>query len=309
MTRALPQLSGDVFICDGGVETDFIFNRGIPIPEFAGHTLLSTDAGRNALAAYFREFLVLARDLGTGFILDGQTWKAHSHWAKDLGVTSTELREINHQSIAFIAALRDEFQSNAGPIVLNGIVGPKGDGYAPDAMVSTKEAEEYHREQVSWLSETNVDMITATTFTQASEAAGAVTAANKAELPIVVSFTVETDGNLPTGQSLSDAIWFVDKATNKGPAYFMINCAHPDHFQHIITDDDWARRIHGVRCNASRKSHAELDASDTLDAGDPVELAQQYKEIKKKMPWINIFGGCCGSDLRHVTEIAKVVTA
>ena len=150
-------------------------------------------------------------------------------------------------------------------------------------------------------------MATALTFTQSDEATGVVRAARSAGLPVVVSFTVETDGSLPTGQPLDEAIAAVDDATDNGAAYFMINCAHPDHFMHVLGDGDWAHRVRGIRCNASRKSHAELDESETLDHGNPEELGGQYKAIRAKMPWLNVFGGCCGSDLRHVTEIASAL--
>ena len=304
---ALPQLSGELFLTDAGVETDLIFNHGIEIREFAAHTLLPDTTGREALANYFRSFLRLAYEMGTGFILDSQTWKAHMHWANDLGASADELRAANSDSIAFIAGLREEYKSNSTSIVLNGAIGPKGDAYAPDGMVTADEAEEYHSTQLGWLAETDVDMVTAFTFTQADEAIGVVRAADSVGLPIVVSFTVETDGNLPTGQPLGEAIQAVDEATESVAAYFMVNCAHPDHFSHVLEDSDWARRILGLRCNASRKSHADLDESETLDDGDPVELGSQYKAMLEKMPWVNVFGGCCGSDLRHVTEIARAV--
>ncbi len=304
---ALPQLSGELFLCDGGIETDLIFNRGIEIREFAAHTLLPDEQGREALADYFRSFLKLARESGTGFILDSQTWKAHRHWADDLGATEEELKQANLDSIAFIAGLRAEFQDNQKPIVLNALIGPRGDAYAPDSEMAAHEAEDYHAEQIGWLAETDVDMVTATTFTQSDEAIGVVRAAQKVGLPAVVSFTVETDGNLPTGQTLSEAIEAVDLATNDGPAYFMVNCAHPEHFMHVLSDTSWSRRIHGIRCNASRMSHAELDQSETLSHGYPVELATLNKRIRTTMPWLNVFGGCCGSDLRHVVEIARML--
>ncbi len=303
----LPQLSGDFFLTDAGLETDLIFNHGIEIREFAAHTLLPESKGRDALANYFRGFLSLAREKDAGFILDSQTWKAHMHWAEDLGATDEELREANRDAIAFITGLRDEFSGNAKPVVLNGVIGPRGDAYAPEEEIAAHEAEAYHFKQIEWLAKTEVDMVTALTFTQSDEAIGIVRAAQAADLPIVVSFTVETDGNLPTGQPLKDAIAAVDEATESGAAYFMLNCAHPDHFTHVLEDGDWSRRIRGIRCNASRKSHAELDQSETLDDGNPVELGSQYEAIREKLPWLNVFGGCCGSDLRHVTEIAQAL--
>ena len=307
--NALPQLSGDIFLTDAGVETDLIFNHGIEIREFASHTLLPDAGGRKALSDYFRGFLSLAAETGCGYILDSVTWKAHPHWADDLDASDEELRQANRDSIDFIAKLREEFSSNAAPILLNAIVGPRGDAYAPEHNLAVQEAESYHARQLGWLAETEVDMVTAMTFTQADEATGIVRAANALGLPIAVSFTVETDGNLPTGQTLASAIEQVDRETQNSAAYFMVNCAHPDHFAHVLGDEPWARRIYGIRCNASRLSHAELDECETLDDGDPVELGQQYAEIKTKMPWLNIFGACCGSDLRHVTQIARAVTA
>lgn len=310
MTRyrdRLPQLSGDLFLTDAGMETDLIFNHGINIREFAAHTLLPEAAGREAMARYFRHFLSLALETQAGFILDSQTWKAHMHWAEDLGATEDELRHSNQNSVEFIAGLRDEFEKNTKPIVLNGLIGPRGDAYAPEVEIAAQEAEEYHAKQIGWLAGTDIDMVTALTFTQSDEAIGVVRAANKVGLPIAVSFTVETDGNLPTQQPLNEAIDAVDKATGAGAAYFMVNCAHPDHFSNVLENAEWARRIRGIRCNASRKSHAELDQSETLDDGDPIEFGDQYRAIKAKMPWLNIFGGCCGSDLRHVTQIARTL--
>jgi S-methylmethionine-dependent homocysteine/selenocysteine methylase len=305
--QTLPQLDGSRFLADAGLETDLMFNHGIEIRAFAAHTLLTDEKGREALANYLRGYLSLARKTGAGFILDSQTWKAHMHWAEDLGATEDELHEANNDAIAFIAQLRDEFSGNDKPIVLNAIIGPRGDAYAPEREVVANEAEQYHGKQLEWLASTDVDMVTALTFTQSDEAIGFVRAAIKVGLPVVVSFTVETNGNLPTGQSLGEAIQTVDEATNSAPAYYMINCAHPDHFFHVLEQADWARRIRGIRCNASRKSHAELDESETLDDGDPVELGEQYKAIIEEMPWINIVGGCCGADVRHVTQMARAV--
>jgi homocysteine S-methyltransferase len=270
----LPQLSGELYLTDAGVETDLIFNHGIEIREFASHTLLPDVVGREALANYFRGFLALANEYDAGCILDSQTWKAHMHWANDLGEDEEFLQKANEESIRFIKGLRDEFSDNEKPVVLNAAIGPQGDAYAPEAEVAAEQAEDYHSKQLGWL-----------------------------------SFTVETDGKLPTGQPLGEAIQAVDEATDNAAAYFMVNCAHPDHFFHVLINSEWAHRIHGIRCNASRLSHAELDESEVLDHGDPVELAEQYRSLAGRMPWLNVFGGCCGSDLRHVTQIAAAVAS
>jgi len=306
--HALPQLSGDLFLADGGLETDLIFNQGIAIREFAAHTLLPDPAGREAMTRYFQGYLSLAKAYGAGFILDSQTWKAHMHWADALGATEQELMAANRDSIEFIAGIRNTFSDNAGPIVLNGIVGPTSDAYAPEHRVSANQAEQYHARQLGWLAETEADMVAGVTFPRAEEAIGLVRAARSFDLPVAISFTVETNGCLPTGRPLGEAIRMVDEATAGSAAYFQVNCAHPDHFFHVFDGSDWTRRIRGLRCNASRLSHAELDCCAVLDDGDPEELGEQYRDILPTMPWLNIFGGCCGSDLRHVTQIASAVT-
>jgi homocysteine S-methyltransferase len=303
----LPQLSGGLYFADGGIETDLIFNRGVEIREFAAHTLLETATGREAVAAYFRPYLRLAGEHGAGFILDSQTWKAHLHWAGDLGASEAELRQANRDSVGFIGGLREEFAANAAPIVLNGIIGPTADAYAPETQMDAEEAERYHARQLGWLAETEIDMVTATTFPHADEATGFVRAARSVGLPAVVSFTVETDGRLPCGLQLGEAIRKVDEATDCAAEYFNVNCAHPDHFFHLFDGADWTRRVRGLRCNASRLSHAELDACETLDDGDPNEFGYRYAAVLHRMPWVNVVGGCCGSDLRHVTAVAEVI--
>ncbi len=301
----LPQLSGGTFLTDGGLETDLIFNRGIEIREFAAHTLLDDARGKAALTEYLRGFLALADEIDAGFILDSQTWKAHRHWAADLGQTPDQLRIANAQTIAFIAELRAA-APNRQPVVLNAVIGPRGDAYQPDRQIAADDAHAYFTEQLGWLAATEIDMVTALTFNQASEATGFVTAAQEFGLPAVVSFTVETDGRLPDGQPLAEAIMQVDADSGAAAAYFMVNCAHPDHFGGALDEAaGWTRRVRGLRANASRLSHAELDESPELDAGDPHELAGQYRALAERLPWLNVFGGCCGSDLRHVAEIAR----
>lgn len=304
--NALPQLRGDWFLTDAGIETDLIFNHGIEIPEFAAHTLLADPRGRKAVSDYHRGFLDFARESDRGFLLDSQTWKAHRYWAEALGSTIEDLRAAVLDSVSLLEGLRD---AHAGtlPVVLNGVIGPRGDAYAPDEALAVEEAEAYHAEQIGWMAETALDMVTAMTFTQSPEAAGVVRAARAAGLPAVVSFTVETDGRLPTGQPLAEAIATVDGLTDGGAAYFMVNCAHPDHFFHLFDGAPWTRRVRGVRCNASRKSHAELDQSTTLDYGDPEELGAQCAELMRRMPWMVVIGACCGADLRHVQALARAI--
>lgn len=237
--HALPQLGGDLFLTDAGLETDLIFNHGIEIREFAAHTLLPEAIGRAALERYFTGFLELARETGAGFVLDTVTWKAHRHWGGDLGQDIQELRTANEAAVDFASALRERFEREV-PVVLNAVIGPRGDAYRPERRIAADEAAAYYSEQLGWLADTDVDMVTGLTFNQSSEAAGLVQAAGRLGLPVAISFTVEIDGHLPDGQSLGDAIRSIDALTGGAAAYFMVNCAHPDHFSEQLRDENWA---------------------------------------------------------------------
>lgn len=305
----LPQLGGEPFLMEAGLETDLIFNHGIDLPQFAAHTALAHDEGRAAVTAIQSGFLELARDMGFGLVMDVQTWRAGPIWGEALGQSEAELKRANEDAVAFAAGLRAAYAPHRRPVVLAAAIGPCGDAYEAAADLSAQEAEDYHATQLGWLAATEVDMAAAITFTEAKEATGFVRAAGRVGLPAVVSFTVETDGALPSGQALSDAIEEVDRGTDAAAAYFMVNCAHPDHFSEKLVASPWAMRIRGVRGNASRLSHAELDASETLDDGDPQEFGALTLAIRDRLPWVNVFGGCCGCDLRHVAEVARGLAA
>ena len=305
MHDCLPQQSR-LFIADGGLETDLIFNRGIDLPCFASIALLRTDEGRRALDDYFRPYVELARRLGTGCLLESASWRASPDWAPKLGLGLDELEALNRSSVAMLKALRDEFHGDGTRIVVSGCIGPRGDGYDPGAIMSADEAEDYHAWQAFALASAGPDLLSAITMTNVNEAIGVAKAARRSGLPAVISFTVETHGCLPTGDSLRSAVEAVDEATGSYPGYYMINCAHPTHFVSVLERGaEWTRRLGGIRANASRCSHAELDAMSELDAGDPDELARLYRGIRRDFPQVTVLGGCCGTDLRHIAAIGE----
>ena len=305
MRHALPQLSR-LFVTDAGLETDLIFNREIDLPCFSSIALLRTDEGRRVLDDYFRSYLELARRLGTGCLLESASWRASPDWAPKLGLEVGELEALNRSSVEMLKTLREEYRSDRTPVVVSGCIGPRGDGYDPGAIMSPEQAEDYHGWQAFALASAGPDLLSAITMTNVNEALGITRAARRAGLPVVIAFTVETDGRLPTGDSLRSAVETVDEATGAYPAYYMVNCAHPTHFMPLLDPaEDWTKRLGGLRANASRCSHAELDAMTELDSGDPDELGRLCGEIRTGLPHVNVLGGCCGTDLRHVTAIAE----
>jgi len=304
----LPQLSDRLFLTDAGMETCLIFHEGLDLPYFASFDLMKNEEGIAQVRRYYERFIALARESGLGFVLESPTWRANADWAEKLGYDRAARADVNRRTIALMAQLRDAHETPQTPIVISGNVGPRGDGYSPDRMMSVNEAQDYHAEQIGVFAATDADLVSAFTLNYVNEAIGVARAARAAEMPVVISFTVETDGRLPTGQTLKDAIVETDLKTNAAPAYYMLNCAHPTHFADVLNDEamseSWTRRLRGLRANASTRSHAELDAAPDLDAGDPVALGRQYRDLRKRVPQLTILGGCCGTDHRHVEQIS-----
>jgi S-methylmethionine-dependent homocysteine/selenocysteine methylase len=299
----LPQLDGQAFLTDGGIETVLIFHEGFELPAFAAFDLLKDDYGTAALRRYYAPFVELAASRGLGFVAESPTWRASPRWAQQLGYSASELALANRRAIA----LMEELRSIHPLVVISGCVGPSDDGYDPAHLLSADEAEAYHSAQIATFAETAADMATGVTMTYAEEAIGVVRAARQAGLPVVISFTLETDGRLPSGQSLAEALAQVDGETDASPAYYMINCAHPTHFEAVLEDASVRERVRGLRANASKLSHAELDEAEELDAGDPDDLAARYASLRDVLPNLSVLGGCCGTDLRHVTAIAGAI--
>lgn len=303
----LPQQSMSTFMTDGGLETDLIFNKGIDLPEFAAFDLLKNEEGKEVLRKYYLDYLNVSKQKCSGFILEAPTYRANPDWALKIGYSLKSLDAMNRTAVQEMEKIRNDHENEDFKIAISVCIGPRGDGYSPDNKMSIKMAGEYHSVQIKTIADTNADLVSALTMNYNEEAIGIVNAAKKNNIPVVISYTVETDGKLPSGESLEEAIISLDKITDNYVSYFMINCAHPDHFVNVLDpDSNWTNRIKGIRANASCKSHSELDESETLDEGDKEQLARRYKHLKTLLPNLNIIGGCCGTDHTHMEEICKV---
>jgi homocysteine S-methyltransferase len=292
-------------VTDGGLETDLIFHRGAELPEFAAYPLLRTDDGRSLLRSYYEGYAAIAEAAGAGLRLESPTWRANPDWGTVLGDDAGALDDLNKAAIEFLRALASEWEDRVDGTTVVGMIGPRGDGYAAGSASSADEAAEYHAGQVASFSAAGADQVSALTMTDTAEALGIARAASAAGIPAVISFTVETDGRLPDGTPLGEAVTTVDEDTPA--AYFMVNCAHPQHvlpaFEHAGA---WAGRIHGLRSNASLQSHAELDEAETLDEGDLGVLVSAHRALEQHLPALQVVGGCCGTDARHVAALWDV---
>ncbi len=301
--HALPQLAGQPILTDGGMETVLIFQEGIDLPCFAAFTVLENDGGQALLTRYFDRHIDIADRHGVGLLLETATWRANPDWVARVTGSSDATAGINRAAVDFLAAYREQKASGA-TLPISGAIGPRGDGYIPDSAMTAEEAAEYHHTQVGTLAATEADLITAYTLNYVEEAIGVALAAQGARIPAAISFTVETDGRLPSGQPLGDAINQVDEVTDGAPVYYLVNCAHPTHFHNVLdTDASWIDRVKGVRANASTMSHAELDDATELDRGDIADLAQWYGTLQDRLD-LRVVGGCCGTDHEHIEAIA-----
>ena len=301
----LPQLDGGLFLSDGGLETTLIFHECVDLPHFAAFPLLDSAEGRARLKSYYERYLTIARRSGVGMILDAPTWRANPDWGAKLGYDRARLARIDAAAIDLLANLREEWETPDTPCVIAGVLGPRGDGYKAGRM-GAGEAEDYHMPQIADFAQSAADLVAAYTINASAEAVGIARAAQAFNTPCMISFTLETDGRLATGETLRGAIDTVDRETKASPVYYMINCAHPIHFESALaTDEPWTRRILGIKANASPKSHSELDESETLDSGDAADLGQRYRRLRGAHPSLRILGGCCGTDHRHVAAICE----
>ena len=286
-------------VTEGGLETSLIYRHGADLPLFAAFPLLEDETGRRALRAYWEPYLRFVEETGASFVVDTATWRANPDWGDQLGYDALALARANAAAAGYARTVADEM----GGADVSGVVGPRGDGYVVGEVMTAEEAEEYHLPQVRALAEAGVDQVAALTLTYPEEATGFVRAAVRVGVPAVVSFTVETDGRLPTGDSLREAVERVDADTDEAPLGFMVNCAHPLHLTGALDDGAWIARVTGLRANASTMSHAELDAAEELDDGDPADLAARYRQLRTRLPALELLGGCCGTDHRHVRAV------
>lgn len=302
--RLLPHETDQHFLVFAGTGTDLIFNRGIDLPGFSSFPLILDDTARPVLVQQMRELVDVAQNAGLGAIIDTPTWTANRDRAAPMGYDAAKLADVNRQAVTLMRDVRDN--SPADDVLLALCLGPARDPYTTDDPLSVEAARSYHRVQVDTVKDLGIDLVNAYTFNKIDEAAGAVLAAKDAGVAVALSLVVETDGRLDDGTPVNDAIERIDVLTGGAAAYYMINCAHPDHFADVLNGTP---RLKGIVANASRCSHAELDNATTLDDGNPDELGAQVAALSAAFPALSVFGGCCGTDMRHMRQIAQGVAA
>lgn len=320
MTHEARQLLSErQFLTAGGTETYLVFQQQFPMREFCAFEVFEHEEALSELEAQYLYPLMSAVDAhGHGLLLDTLVWRAHPDYIAALGYQPADLKRLNELALtrtrAAVDVWREREQRTADdfPVLIAADIGPRGDGYRVDDAPSSEAALDYHRAQLRILAGTDTDAVCAWTMTNANEAIGIAQAAAEFDLPIIISPTVETDGRLPDGTTLSDFIHRVDDATKASPVFYTVNCAHPTHLMPTLDaakarNEDWLNRFQGFRANSSKKSHEELDNSTELDRGNPRELAAEVAAMKKSHD-LRLVGGCCGTDVEHIAEIARATS-
>lgn len=293
--------------CGGGFETWLQYVDGFELRHFCAFELLDDSRGRACLTDYHRKLVEGAVDNGFGVINEGLHYRASRDWGELIGYSREGLEEINIRGIEFYKEFAREYETPETPMIVGGVIGPRGDAYDVGRVPNAAEAEEYHSEQILTFKKAGADQITAATFSSIEEAIGLARAAKAAEMPVVISFFVKQGGRLSGGETLEKAIAKVDAATGSAPAYYMINCTHPTEFEPALSPGHWTKRLGGFMPNAVAMDTLSLCKLGHLEDGDPEELGGQMADLARRFPHVHVWGGCCGTDGRHIGEIARQV--
>ena len=301
--------SGRLMTTAGGFETWMQYVDGFELRHFCGFELLNDPRGVTCLRDYHRKVVEAAVASGFGVINEGLHYRASRDWGELIGFSKDALEEINLRGIEFYRDFAREYASPETPMLVGGVIGPRGDAYNVGRTPDAAEAEDYHSEQILTFRKAGADHVTAMTFSSFDEAIGLARAAKAADMPVVVSFIASNGGRLHGGETLEQAITRVDAETGNAPQYYMTNCTHPTEFEPALTPGDWIQRLGGFMPNAVAMETLDLCKLGHLEDGDPEELGAQMAGLAKRFPHINVWGGCCGTDGRHIGEITRQVGA
>jgi len=298
----------ELFLTEGGIETEIIYKHGFELPEFAMFTLLENPRAVGVMRDMFRRQLDVAAEFAMSVLLTGLDYRASPDWGARLGYSQHGLAEINIRAIEFLREIASEYHEQIPRILIGGIIGPRGDAYQLNKTITSVEAEDYHAVQLATLKAAKVDFACALTFNNTPEAIGVARAATTIGVPLTVSLTVNSNGRLKSGPTVAEAVKSIDAEAGKSaPAFYMLNCSHPVEFEPALTEGAWLERLRGFRPNASKMEKIALCKLGHLEEGNPVELGRLMGDLARRIPHMDIWGGCCGTGETHLREIAKNV--
>jgi S-methylmethionine-dependent homocysteine/selenocysteine methylase len=278
-------------------------------PHILSAGLIYDEAGSTILSNIYRDYIEIGSRYELPIIVSAPTWRANPERIGASAIRSHQ--HVNQDCVAFMEIIRKGYAKYSQNIFIAGLMACRGDAYRPEEALSAEEAKIFHRVQAQALAETAVDLIMAATLPAASEAHGMAQALSEFDLPYILSFVIRPDGSILDGTPLHRAIAEIDAATEPKPFFYMVNCVHPTVFEKGIGQEasisqNVIERIMGFQANTSAKRPEELDGLSYLDTAAPLEFAQSIVSLNKRFG-IKILGGCCGTDNRHIEEIAKQI--
>jgi S-methylmethionine-dependent homocysteine/selenocysteine methylase len=303
------QCDGELFLTEGGTETEIMYKWGFELPHFAMFSLLENRDAMSAMRGIFRRYLDVVAKHEMSAMLTGLDYRASPDWGALLGYSPEALADANHRSIDFLRDVARDYSGDIRRTLVGGCIGPRGDAYQLNRSITSTEAEDYHAVQLTTLKQADVDFACAMTFNNTAEAIGVTRAAARIGVPLVISLTVDATGRLKSGLTVAEAIETIDARTGAMPAFYMLNCSHPVEFASALADGEWIRRVRGIRPNASKMEKLALCKLGHLEEGDPVELGRLMGDLARRHCHMDVWGGCCGTAEVHLDEIARNVCA
>ncbi len=261
----------------------------------------------SVLEGLFRQYMDIGQKYDLPMIFCTPTWRANPERLAKAGIGMVE--QVNNDSFSFVDKIRKSYGEYSSKIFIGGLMGCKGDSYRPKEALEKNEATAFHRIQAKALADSGCDFLYAATQPAISEAVGIAAAMAECDVPYVISFLIMPDGKLLDGITLSEAIEQIDDKISPRPSFYMVNCVHPLVFKQALSKsfnetENLRSRLIGLQANSSTKSPEELENLPYLDTTEPVEFSEYMLQLHKRFG-IKILGGCCGTDNRHIEEIAR----
>jgi homocysteine S-methyltransferase len=302
------QTSRHYYMCEGGTETEIMYKHGFDFPHFAVFELLNDPKAVAALTGMYRQYFEVVAKYKMSALVGGLDYRASPDWGALLGYSAEGLADINHRCIDFLRNISKEYTAEIDNILVQGLIGPRGDAYNANHSITENEAQDYHSVQLETLKSTDIDLVSALTFNSIPESIGVARAAADLNIPLCISLSLDSSSKLNTGPTLGEAIETIDAATKSSAAFYMINCVHPLEYAPALKAESWMKRIRGVRPNASVMDKMSLCKIGHLEDGNPIELGQQVGDLIHRYPHMDIYGGCCGTWDAHLDQIAQNVS-
>jgi homocysteine S-methyltransferase len=267
--------------------------------------------GQRALVALWNGYLDAILPTGLPALLLTPTWRASRERGGGAGF---EFDRLNGEGARLLGDLRREREGGAAPILVGGLLGCAGDAYRPEEGLGEEDSFRYHLPQATALAEAGVDFLLASTLPALPEAIGLARAMASTGLPAVVGFVFRPSGTLLDGTPVEEAIERIDGRcgrSGEAPAGYLATCTHPDTLGEALSGNGVGPRTRGrllgIQGNGSRLSPEELDGREAVDSTEPTDFAGAMLDLRRRFG-LRIFGGCCGTDERHIDALARALS-